>query len=148
MRQSERMARENRPTTASPGTISSVNSQTAIRQSDEELDAVCDRATLDELRAEGDNLLHDLVAVFLTELTKGLDQLAHALEVRDCAAIARIAHTLKGSAGTFGAARMHQMAARIEQAANGGQADETNAMFGDFRAECERVRKYLLTQVA
>lgn len=125
----------------------SPNSEAASIRSADNLGEVCDRATLDELRAEGDNLLPELVGIFQTELTKGLDELARALKARDCAAAARIAHTLKGSAGTFGATRMHEMAAKIDQAARAGQADQASAMFGEFNSECERVRRYLAAEV-
>ena len=109
---------------------------------------VCDRATLDELRAEGDGLLPELVGIFQTELTKGLDELTRALETRDCPAVARIAHTLKGTAGTFGATRMHELAATIDYAAREGNGEQAAAMFDEFRAECERVRTYLTAEVA
>ncbi|MBV8358052.1 MAG: PAS domain S-box protein [Deltaproteobacteria bacterium] len=108
---------------------------------------VCDRATLDELRAEGDTLLQELVGIFQMELTKGLDELARALEAHDDAAVARIAHTLKGTAGTFGATNMREMAAQIDQAARAGRADQASAMFADFRSECERVRTCLASEV-
>jgi histidine phosphotransfer protein HptB len=112
-----------------------------------ELGPACDRATIDELRAEDDTLLPELVTIFQTELTKGLGQLVRALEQQNCAAIAHIAHTFKGSAGTFGATRMHQMAASIEQVARAGQAEQANAMLDRFRAECERVRTYLAAEL-
>ena len=106
---------------------------------------VCDRATLDELRADG--LLAELAAIFQAELAKGLDELARALATRDCAAVARIAHTLKGTAGVFGAPHMREMAASIDQMARAGQADQATAMFAEFRSECERVGNYLAAEV-
>ena len=108
---------------------------------------VCNRATLDKLRAEGDSLLPELVEIFRSELTKALDELARALEAGDCAGAARVAHTLKGTAGTFGATHMHEMAATIDQAARDCQADQATAMFAEFRSECERVRRYLAAEV-
>jgi CheY-like chemotaxis protein/HPt (histidine-containing phosphotransfer) domain-containing protein len=106
----------------------------------------CDRTTLDELRAESDDLLRELVGIFQTELTKGLDELARALEAYDCPRAARVAHTLKGTAGTFGATHMHKMATRIDQAARAGHAAQAAAMLGEFRSECERVRGFLTTE--
>lgn len=111
------------------------------------LDEACDRTTLDELRSEGDSLLPELAHIFQAELTKGLDELTRALAARDCPAVARIAHTLKGSAGTFGAKRMHAMAGRIDQAARAGHADQATAMVVEFRSECERVRNFLAVEV-
>jgi HPt (histidine-containing phosphotransfer) domain-containing protein len=107
----------------------------------------CDRATLDELRSEGDGLLADLVALFQTELTKQLGELIRALAAGDCPVVARIAHTLKGTAGTFGAERMQAMAARLDQAARAGETAEATAMVEEFRAECERVRHFLAAEV-
>jgi two-component system sensor histidine kinase/response regulator len=117
----------------------------ASRASATDLGQVCNRATLEELRANG--LLPELVEIFQGELTKGLDELARALAERDCAAAARIAHTLKGTAGTFGATRMHELAASIDQTARASQADQAAARFTEFRSECERVRDYLAAEL-
>lgn len=112
-----------------------------------DLPDVCDRATLDDLRAEGDGLLSELVGIFQSELSRGLGQLSHALAARDCSAVARIAHTLKGTAGNFGARHMYDMAARIDQTARAGHTEQAAAIFEDFRCECERVRRYLAAEV-
>jgi two-component system, sensor histidine kinase and response regulator len=121
--------------------------KSASGQSAQDFDEVCDRARLDELRAEGENLLPELVCIFQSESTKGLDELKHALAARDCDVAARIAHTLKGTAGTFGAGRMQDMAARIDKAARAGQADEAAAIYDAFRSECERVSRYLAAEL-
>jgi HPt (histidine-containing phosphotransfer) domain-containing protein len=122
---------------------SSRNDEAACGELADDLSEVCDRATLDELWAEGDSLLPALVGIFQTEVTKGLDELTRALAARDCAAVARIAHTLKGNAGIFGAIHMREMAANIDQAARAGHDDQATVMLGEFRSECERVRSYL-----
>jgi HPt (histidine-containing phosphotransfer) domain-containing protein len=111
-----------------------------VRSADNQGEA-CDRAVLDELRAEGGTLLADLAGIFQVEVAAALSQLACALEARDCAAAARIAHTLKGSAGIFGAARMQELAAQIDHAARAGWSDQAAEMFGELYDECERVRR-------
>jgi len=136
-----------RSAVAAPANGFSANGEAASITSADNLGEACDRATLDELQAEGDTLLPELVGIFQRELTKALDELAGALEGHDCAAAARIAHTLKGSAGTFGATHMHEMAAKIDQAARANQPAQAAAMFGEFRSECERVRDYLAAAV-
>jgi CheY-like chemotaxis protein len=107
----------------------------------------CDRATLADLRAEGGTLLAELVAIFQTELTKSLEALRHALEDRDAAAVARVAHTLKGTAATFGATSMREQAAMIDQSARTGQIEQAAQMFETFRSECESVRTYLASAI-
>jgi two-component system sensor histidine kinase/response regulator len=133
--------------TAGPSGGSVGKAEASLGESNEDLGDVCDRATLDELWAEDNSLLPELVGMFHTELSKGLDELTSALAARDCPAIARIAHTLKGTAGTFGAKRLHEMAARMDQTARAGHADQAAAMFEQFRSECERVGRYLATEV-
>jgi hypothetical protein len=126
----------------------SPNGEAAGIGSADNIGEVCDRATRDELRAEGDTLLPELVGIFRTELTMGLDELARAIEARDCTAIARIAHTLKGTAGTFGARIcMRWWPKSIKPHAPAGQADQAAVMFGEFRSECERVRRYLAAEI-
>jgi HPt (histidine-containing phosphotransfer) domain-containing protein len=53
----------------------------------------------------------------------------------------------QGSAGTFGATHMSEIAARIDKAARAGEADQATASFDEFRSECERVRRYLATEL-
>jgi histidine phosphotransfer protein HptB len=124
--------------------MSRLTNEASSQQAKEPCD-ICDRATLEELRADG--LLPDLIRIFQTELAKALDELANALAQNDCAVVARVAHTLKGTAGTFGAIRMHQMSAGLDQAARANQVEHADAMFGEFRSECERVRDYLAAEL-
>jgi HPt (histidine-containing phosphotransfer) domain-containing protein len=91
--------------------------------------------------------LCELVEIFQRELTKGLDELARALHAHDWTAAARIAHTFKGTAGTFGATHMYEMAATLGQAACAGRADQAMTMLREFRSECERVRRYLAVKI-
>lgn len=140
---------ETSPATAVVGTNNgaSPTSERLLGPPVERPDEVCDRVTLDGLWAEGDSLLPELVGMFQSELTTALDELGRALTARDWAATARIAHTLRGSAGTFGATHMHELATRIDKAARAGEADQVTATYDEFRSECERVRRYLAAEL-
>jgi HPt (histidine-containing phosphotransfer) domain-containing protein len=109
-------------------------------------DAVCDQETISQLRLEGVDFLRELIELFNVEVPKGMRELAQVLDARDCARAAVIAHTLKGTAGTFGAKRMHELAAAIDQAARAGSVDKASSMLEDLRLECERVREVLEAQ--
>src|SRR5712692_7677284 len=106
-------------------------------------DAVCDQETISQLRLEGVDFLRELIELFNVEVPKGMLELAQVLDAGDCARAAVIAHTLKGTAGTFGAKRMHELAAAIDQAARAGLVDKASSMLEELRLECERVREVL-----
>jgi PAS domain S-box-containing protein len=70
-----------------------------------------DREILDELL--GDEGLMDL---FMSETSAQLDALNEAADAGDAAEVERLAHTIKGAAGTVGASRLAALAAELEQA--------------------------------
>jgi CheY-like chemotaxis protein len=109
-------------------------------------DAVCDQETINQLRLEGEDFLRELIELFNVEVPKGLLELAQVLDARDCSRAAVIAHTLKGTAGTFGAKRMQELAAAIDQAARADSVDKASSMLEELRVECERVREVLEAQ--
>ncbi len=111
------------------------------------IDAVCDQETINQLRLEGEDFLRELIQLFNVEVPKGKLELAQVLDARDCARAAVIAHTLKGTAGTFGAKRMQELAAAIDQAARDDSVDEASSMLEELRSECERVCEVLEAQV-
>jgi CheY-like chemotaxis protein len=119
------------------------NGSAAASPSAHATDAVCDQETISQLRLEGEDFLRELIELFNVEVPKGLRELAQVLDVRDCARAAVIAHTLKGTAGTFGAKRMHELADAIDQAARAGLVDKASSMLEELRLECERVREVL-----
>lgn len=105
--------------------------------------APVDAGTLAQLRAEGDNLLSDLIEIYNTETPANLQSLAQALAAGNSGAAALAAHTLKGTATTFGAKCMQALALEIEQAARAGSIEKATAQLNQFRAECDRVRDAL-----
>ncbi|GEM_PF-3068312 len=109
--------------------------------------ARCEPDTLAELIAEGGNLLEDLVDMFQAELPRGLAELERAFDTGDCAGVARVAHTLKGTAGTFGAKRMHALAERIDLLARAKRNREAAALFDEFLLECQLVLQHLQLKV-
>jgi HPt (histidine-containing phosphotransfer) domain-containing protein len=106
-------------------------------------DAPVDREVIQNLRDEGDNLLHDLVEMFIGEVPGQLDALQAALANNDAGATRLIAHTLKGTGGNFGAARMLELARAIEEKGCKGSLDGAAALLVMLRDECVRVREAL-----
>ncbi|HVA40530.1 MAG TPA: Hpt domain-containing protein [Candidatus Binataceae bacterium] len=106
-------------------------------------DAPIDEETIQDLRDEGENLLSDLVEMFIGEVPRQLATLEKALAKGDAGAARLTAHTLKGTGGNFGAARMQTLAYAIEEKGRNGSLDGACALLVQLRAECVRVRKAL-----
>jgi two-component system, sensor histidine kinase and response regulator len=108
---------------------------------------VCDLETIDSLRQEGAGLLRELIELFNRDVPKVLEELTQALSAGDCRTAERLAHTLRGTAGTFGANRMRELATAIELASHEGASEKAAATLGELRSECDRVRQALAAQV-
>ena len=106
-------------------------------------DAAIDRKAIQDLRDEGENLLSDLVDMFIHEVPGQLATLEAALTKRDAGAARLTAHTLKGTGANFGASRMQALASAIEEKGRSGSLDGAAGTFVDLRAECTRVRDAL-----
>jgi HPt (histidine-containing phosphotransfer) domain-containing protein len=78
-------------------------------------DAPINQTAIQELRDEGEDLLSELVEMFIGEVPGQLATLEEALAKGDAGVTRLIAHTLKGTGGNFGASRMQALASAIEQ---------------------------------
>ena len=101
-----------------------------------------DAAAMASLRAIGD-LLKRLIKIFNQEVPEQLEQIARSLTQHDTANAALIAHNLKGTAATFGAARMREFASEIERTADAGEVEKAAAGLERLRSECDRVQQTL-----
>ncbi len=108
---------------------------------------VLDAATMASLRAKGD-LLPSLIDTVLAEMPEQLKWIAEALARNACSEAAITAHSLKGTAKIFGAARMDELAASVEQAADAEQTEQAAARLKRLREECERVSRELESERA
>lgn len=106
-------------------------------------DAPIDQTAIQELRDEGEDLLSELVEMFIGEVPGQLATLEEALTKGDAGAIRLTAHTLKGTGGNFGASRMHALASAIEEKGRSRSLEGAAATFVQLRAECVRVREAL-----
>jgi HPt (histidine-containing phosphotransfer) domain-containing protein len=82
-----------------------------------------DVAALDELRDLGDSvgqdLLSDLIELFVQDTERLLTQLRDAAGTGDIAAVGQIAHNIKGSSGQLGARQLVASCGRLESASAG-----------------------------
>jgi two-component system sensor histidine kinase/response regulator len=107
-------------------------------------DSPFDEAALLE-RVEGDTeLLQEIVALFLEDSPRVLEEVRAAVAAGDAVALKRAAHTLKGSASNFGAAAV--VATALELEAMGRTGDLTAA--GPARDRLEAALHALVVALA
>ena len=103
-----------------------------------------DPAVLEQLRAVGrpeDDLVAELLSIFLEQLDDILAELAAAVEAGDDRRVLAAAHNLKGSSANLGATAFSEVAALIESAAETGSDPAAMApLLARLREEEQRVR--------
>ncbi len=116
---------------------------------EEEGEEPLDRAVVENLRELGGHeMLSELAEMFLVDASAGLSGLREALEDEDAAAVERIAHTLKGSAGNMGAKRMAAICSELQDAGESGDLSGVPELLKVLEAEFEQVRPALEAQRA
>ena len=73
-----------------------------------------------------------IAGLFIDEASERLGQLADAIEVGDAARLRKLAHGLKGSAATVGAARMRELSRELCELAARGKTDGADAVHGEL----------------
>ena len=83
-------------------------------------------------------VIPEIVSMFVRETRSRLARMSDALEQMDLACLESESHTLKSSAGTFGAAILEERARELELASKAGNADPVVEMMAAIEdaAEC------------
>jgi HPt (histidine-containing phosphotransfer) domain-containing protein len=108
-----------------------------------DMTAIIDRSVLDEIRAlggPGDDLLSEVIGVFLAEAPGQVRSVNEALAARDTAAIQRAAHRLKGSALGVGARQLAALVAAVELAARTGDVERATSDAAGLDAAIDATR--------
>jgi PAS domain S-box-containing protein len=108
-------------------------------------DGTLDMSQIDELLGLDDSgeVLDDFVGMYTTQAPQRIDEIAKALETGDLPRVVRVAHSLKGASGNLGAARVADVARRIELAGQGGDADAIGPLVEEIRARYVEVEAAL-----
>jgi HPt (histidine-containing phosphotransfer) domain-containing protein len=97
------------------------------------------------LKSVGGNeeLLGELIKIFLEELPRRLDAIRHALSRGDAEESRRVAHNLKGALTMLGAAEARALARQVEGLADTRQLKAATQLVESFALELERVAAFL-----
>src|SRR5262249_56867059 len=90
-----------------------------------------------------DDLLRELVGVFLDECPRWLTELRTAVTGKETAGVRRVAHTIKGSMGQFGAQAAFTAAQRLEMMGREGKLAGAEEACAELEKELERVQPVL-----
>jgi two-component system, sensor histidine kinase and response regulator len=97
-----------------------------------------DPIMMTSLRAQV-GLLSGLIESVLKEIPEQLQQIAEAIARADGETSGIAAHSLKGTAGLFGAQRMRNAAAEVERSVDAGLMQNASSQLERLRAACDRV---------
>ena len=92
---------------------------------------------------DDDELISDVIALFLSDYPGRLQALKEALDARDVGDVRTAAHTLKGSASTFSASRVVSTAAALEIASQLEDFAVISGYVDDLTAEVEQLAEAL-----
>jgi HPt (histidine-containing phosphotransfer) domain-containing protein len=84
-------------------------------------------------------LLRELVGIFIDDGPKRIEALRAAMTAPDGRQLEQIAHSLKGSAAILGAVRLQETALAVEESAHNGRADHAAHLVPGLVQEVERV---------
>lgn len=110
---------------------------------------VIDDQILDECYLGDDELIADVVQVFMEQKDSQVGEVAGAVKARDALAVGRSAHKLKGGLLTIGAAAAGDAALRLEKMGKTGDLSGADAALASLHAELDRLvdalraRKYV-----
>jgi HPt (histidine-containing phosphotransfer) domain-containing protein len=91
----------------------------------------------------GPDLFGELVDLFIGELAPRIEGIRSGIQAADTGAVSQWAHSLKGSAGNFGAGRLATLCGQMEHEARRGSTAESAALMPALEAEARRVRRAL-----
>ena len=94
-------------------------------------------------RIGGNELVGELIALFLSHSPLRIADARAALKSGDLKAVTLAAHSLKSSCANIGAVRMREQAVRIERLAGQGDAAAIAPLLGEIEEEFARVRPLL-----
>jgi two-component system, sensor histidine kinase and response regulator len=102
---------------------------------------VLEDAIVIELEALDGDVLADLVALYFDDAAQRAADLADAVTRADADAVARMAHTLRGSSATLGAAHVARIASELERTAKAGDLAPCPALLEALHGALETTRK-------
>lgn len=97
---------------------------------------------------EDRELFQNLVAVFVEESARHMEEIREGIQRTDAGAVERAAHTLKGTAGNFAAQRTFELASHLEVLGRERRFRELPKAFAELEEELDLLREALRSAAA
>jgi len=94
-------------------------------------------------RLGDEEMIRDIVPIFLNDNKERLEKLTEAVEAGDAKTLALYAHAVKGAAKNIGAARLSDIAHRLECSGREGDLEAVPSLFDALKTEVEKVVAFL-----
>jgi HPt (histidine-containing phosphotransfer) domain-containing protein len=104
---------------------------------------VFDRAQALEATGGDEELLREIVSIFLEDYPRMVEELGNAIARGDVEAARRAAHTLKGSVAVLGGKALSAAAKEAEDCARAGDLDAAGSVFDRIEQEAARLVRLL-----
>lgn len=80
---------------------------------------------------------------FVNQVPLDLENMGNLLQSGDLLSVGKVAHSVKGTSGVFGAHLLRQHASDLEMAAKGGDVEKTTELFPLFAEEVKRCLDFI-----
>ncbi|MDB5082070.1 MAG: domain S-box protein [Chloroflexi bacterium] len=131
---------------ANPPKSESVETSTEVKTAP--FVGVLDEAVLQNLlklqSVSGTDVLGKVIDLFSENTPKRLAELKESINLNDANALARIAHSLKGSSGNVGASHLATLLAELEDLNREGNMDRVTGLLGRIETEFEQAKVALI----
>lgn len=104
---------------------------------------IFDRKALLERLCDDEDLLAEVMDVFLADTPNQIQTLKEAHLKGDQAKIVHQGHTIKGSSSNVSALRMRQIAHEIEQAGKSGEMESISSLLGELEEQFREFQDFL-----
>jgi len=123
--------------------VAPVGTDTSAQGLRPDADALIDPSRLEELCETDPKLREKLVDIFERESETLVADIGRAIEIGDCEAVERAAHSLKGSSGSMGAVRMARICGQLCRLARTGLLSEAAGLREELEQTLEPTRAEL-----
>ena len=114
-----------------------------VAEESPDYNGIIDAKVFTELKEQIGDALPTLISVFIDDLPSYIRSIKDAVGVGDSGAVADIAHTIKGSAGNFGAKRLVHAAKELETMGRAGDLNGGKVLLDEVVNECGLLRQAL-----
>ena len=94
--------------------------------------------------ADGDEkFLKEVVGLFKEDCAEKLEEISSAIQKKDFKTIDEVAHSLKGAAGSLGAARMYELSFEMEKMGKEGRLEGIEELYEQLKEEFNNFKEFV-----